>query len=981
MAPAQPRARRKGLHFSVLGPVRAWRDDEALPLGSPQQRALLAALLLREGRSATVAELIDGMWGEEPPSQALAAVRTYASRLRKVLAPGVLESNSGGYALRLEPGAVDLQMVEDLAAQAEQARADGAIVQAREYLHRALALWDGAPLASVPGPYAQTQRVRLEEWRLQLLESRLGLDIETGKHAEALSELTGLTAAHPLRERPHELLMLALYRCGRQAEALAVYADTRRLLAEELGTDPRPELSALQQQILRSDTELDTALADEDPTPAVLPRPSQLPATIPDFTGRAFFVRELADQLTTGGDSLVAISALAGIGGVGKTALAVHIAHTVRQHYPDGQLYIDLQGASMRSAEPEAVLGTFLRALGATDTAIPESLNERAALYRATLEGRRVLILLDNARDAAQVRPLLPGTAGCATIVTSRARMIDLAAAERLLVDLDVMTPEEALQLFTRIVGQPRVTAEHEAALDVVAACGFLPLAIRIAASRLAAQRAWTVSTLAAELAEERHRLNNLQAGDLAVKATFDLGYDQLEPDQARAYRLLGLADSHDISLSAAAAMLALTVHDAEDLLESLVDTSLLASAAPGRYGFHDLVRLHARACAERDERLPGESAAALSRLLDFYLARTAAAYAAQHPGDRLPAHLLTKNSDRAVFTDANAALEWLFTEASALLASLRNARGSTLRRAVDILWAASALAESGAEQSQYATVAGALRDTARREGDTHAEARATLCLAQVDLSLGRFDSAEELAAAAMSLAQNSRDIPLRCWALSLRGTVAQYQGRHAEAEHHYSAALDAYRHDGNRPGEGSVLCSLSRVHLAQGRVESALSLAEQSVAVYSNSGAALRLANAKYTLGLALTQAKRHEEASGVLREAHTAFRDSHQRLWEGMTLYRLAEVDLATGQPAQAAAGAERALGVLADLGGEWQRANVLTLLGRALSALGLAERARTCWREALEILERVGAASDVTDLRSLMVDASADSSAQSA
>ncbi|MFE2696962.1 AfsR/SARP family transcriptional regulator [Streptomyces mirabilis] len=979
VGPVQPRSRREGLHFSVLGPVRAWRNDEALPVGSPQQRALLAALLLREGRTATVAELIDGMWGEEPPPQALAAVRTYASRLRKVLAPGVLESNSGGYALRLEPGALDLQMVEDLAAQAERARADGAIVEAREYLHRALALWDGEPLASVPGPYAETQRVRLEEWRLQLLESRLGLDIETGEHVEALSELTRLTAAHPLRERPHELLMLALYRCGRQAEALAVYADTRRLLAEELGVDPRPELSALQQRILRFDTELDAAPADEEPAPAVPLRPNQLPAAVPDFTGRASFVQELADQLTTRDGSLVAVSALGGIGGVGKTTLAVHIAHTARQHYPDGQLYVNLQGASARAAEPEAVLGTFLRALGTTDSAIPESLDERAALYRATLDGRRVLVLLDNARDATQVRPLLPGTSGCATIVTSRVRMIDLAGAH--LVDLDVMSPEEALQLFIRIVGEPRVAAEREAALDVVAACGFLPLAIRIAASRLAARRTWTVSVLAAKLADERRRLNELQAGDLAVKATFDLGYNQLEPDQARAYRLLGLADSHDISLPAAAAMLALTVHEAEDLLESLVDTSLLESAAPGRYGYHDLVRLHARACAERDEQLPGESEAALSRLLDFYLARTAAAYATDRPGDRLTAHLEPTNSDRAAFADANAALEWLFTEASALLASLRNARSSALRRAVDTLWAAFTLAESGTAQSQYATVAGALRDTARREGDTHAEARATLCLAQVDLIVGRFDSAEELAATAMSLAQNSRDVALRCWALNLRGSIAQYQGRHAEAEHHYSAALDAYRHDGDRPGEGSVLCNLSRVHLAQGRVESALSLAEQGVSVYVDLGPALRLANAKYALGLALTQAERHEEASGVLREAHAAFRDNHQRLWEGMTLYRLAEVDLATGQPVQAAAGAEQALGVLADLGGERRRANVLTLLGRALGALGQTDRARTCWREALEILGRVGTASDVADLQSLMVDAGADSSAQSA
>lgn len=301
----------------------------------------------------------------------------------------------------------------------------------------------------------------------------------------------------------------------------------------------------------------------------------------------------------------MAVSALAGIGGVGKTTLAVHVAHRARPVFPDGQLYVDLQGAGARAAEPETVLGAFLRALGTAESAIPDSLEERAALYRSLLDGRRILVLLDNARDAAQVRPLLPGTEGCAALVTSRVRMVDLAGAH--LVDLDVMSPDEALSLFTRIVGEERVASEREAALDVVAACGFLPLAIRIAASRLASRRTWTVSVLAAKLADERRRLDELQAGDLAVKATFELGYGALEPAQARAFRLLGLADGPDISLRAAAAVLDLPPEEAEDLLESLVDTSLLESAAPGRYRYHDLVRLYARSCAERDEQAAGE--------------------------------------------------------------------------------------------------------------------------------------------------------------------------------------------------------------------------------------------------------------------------------------------------------------------------------------------------------------------------------------
>lgn len=941
----------------MLGPVRAWLDGVALPSGSPQQRALLAALLLRDSRTATAQELLDAMWGEDPPPHALAVLRTYASRLRKVLEPGLLVSESGGYAIRLHrPEDLDLGIARGLAAQAERARAAGDRALARTQLNRALELWDGEPLAGVPGPFAESQRTRLVEWRLQLLETRLDLDLESGHHAEAVSELTALTDAHPLRERLRELLMLALYRSGRQAEALAVYADTRRFLANELGVEPRPELSALQQRILRADVELARGGEPASAPPSIQVRPAQLPATVPYFTGAANRIHELSDILTGAEGRIMAVSAVAGMGGVGKTTLAVHVAHVARPHFPDGQLYADLGGSGPRPAEPAAVLGAFLRALGTPDAVIPDSADERAALYRSTLDGRRVLVLLDNARDAAQVRSLLPGAPGCAALITSRARMTGLPEAH--LVDLDIMSPEEAIQLFVRIAGAERVEAEREAVGDVVAACGFLPLAICIAASRLAARRTWTVSVLAAKLTDERRRLDELQTGDLAVKATFELGYGQLEPVQARAFRLLGLAEGPDLSLSAAAALLDLPEPDAEDVLETLVDFSLLESTAPGRYRFHDLVRLYARACAGRDE-LPAEREAALARLLDFYLATASRVYALERPGDRAVDHLAPTRYPGVVFRDEKSAQDWLYDEADVLLACLQQGAERTpeaLRRAVDLLWAARDLAESGAKVRQYESAALALRDAAQAAQDPYAEGRARTALAGVHLIAGRFAEADDEARRSVDLARECGDPLAGCWAANDRGIIALYEGRPQAAERFLLEALDNFRRDGNRVGEASVLCNLSRVHVTLGNLDSAIDLAQQGIAIYDRMGLPLRLANGRYALGLALTQAGRLAEALDQLDQALALFHDNRQRLWEGVTHFRLAEAHLAAGRPTRAVAHAEQALALHA-IGGEWRRATILVVLGEALSEMGHTGRAKVCWQEALGIFENLG------------------------
>jgi DNA-binding SARP family transcriptional activator len=946
------------LRFAVLGPVRAWAGDRPLPPGSPQQRALLAALLLQSGRTATAQELVNALWGEEPPQQALAALRTYASRLRKsfVPRPDVLVTELGGYALRLGPfDELDLDTVGKLAAAAEKSTAAGDPMRAHELYGKALQLWDGEALGGVPGPEAEVQRARLAEQRLVLQEHRLDVGLQAGLHAESVSELTALTTGHPLRERLRELLMLALYRSGRQAEALAVYADARKLLIDELGVEPRAELSDLQQRILTGDVSLSAASQPSSAQPSIA-RPAQLPATVPDFTGRAAFVAELGAQLASAGGRVMAVSAVAGIGGVGKTTLAVQVAHVAREHFPDGQLYVDLHGAGSAPADPGAVLAAFLRALGTPDSSIPERTDERAALYRSLLDGRRLLTLLDNARDAAQVRPLLPGTAGCATLITSRMRMVDLAGAH--LVDLDVMSPEEALTLFTRIVGPERINAEREAAMDVVGACGFLPLAIRISAARLAARRTWTVSTLARKLSDERRRLDELQAGDQAVKATFELGYGQLDREQARAFRLLGLADGPDISLPAAAALLDRAVATTESVLESLVDTSLLESAAPGRYRFHDLVRLFARSCAERDEQPPSEREASRRRLLDFYLATAARVYEVQRPGDRLTAHLCPAQYPGLDFTTTEAAVEWLFTEADCVLACAHgSSAGPALAKAADLLLVTRDLSESGAFSLQFERAAKEILHTARKTEDSRTEGRAHIALAQADSHAGRFESSEEHGRRAYRLGEAADDLLSRCHAANERGIVASYRGRHEEAVHHLACALDEFRADGNKPGEASSLGNLSHVNLQLGRTETAVRLAYQCLEILRAIGSDLRLANGQYALGRALAEDGRHESAIEQFTVALTAFRSHRQRLWEGMTLYRMATTRMAMDDPAAAATLAEQALAQLRSVGGPWRRANVLVVLGQALDTIGHRGRARACWQEALRTFEEQG------------------------
>ncbi|WP_083937015.1 AfsR/SARP family transcriptional regulator [Longispora albida] len=576
------------LQLGVLGPVQAWSGGAEIPLGPPQQRAFLAMLVLGGGRIVPVSEIAAGLWGLEPPPRAIGTIRTYASRLRQVL-PGV-SYRDGGYQIVLPAGSLDLAEFEDRAGRGDHAGA--------------LSLVRGEPLSGLPGPYAERQRARLAELLAGVTEARISADLAAGRHELLIPELTALAAADPLRERASALLMLALYRSGRQADALAVYEHTRRVLADELGCDPGPELQDLHRQVL---------MAEVPAVAAASAGPAQLPMAPAELVGRDEPLAVVAGRLAEPGTTVTAIS---GPGGVGKTALALAAAHIARGEYPDGQLYADLLGAEAQPAEPGAILADFLRALGA---AVPESLGARAAAYRSALAGRRMLVVLDNARDAAQVAPLLP--AAGAVLVTSRVRLDELPGT--CVVELAALGRADAVELLGRIAGPERIAAEPGASTAVAAACADLPLAVRVAGARLAKRPRWTVAALAERLADESGRLDQLRAGALDVEAALAVGYQQLDPDTAWAFRMLSVAPPADLGLDAAAALLDRTAAETENLLETLVDANMLRTPAAGQYGFHDLLRLYARRCGKRED-LPEERSAALDRLLDHYLGGSA---------------------------------------------------------------------------------------------------------------------------------------------------------------------------------------------------------------------------------------------------------------------------------------------------------------------------------------------------------------------
>ncbi|WBP85399.1 AfsR/SARP family transcriptional regulator [Kitasatospora cathayae] len=951
--------------ISLLGPVQAWRGSTPISLGSPQQQAVLAMLAAQLGQRVSTEELVEGLWGDRPPVQAVAALRTYVSRLRSVLEPARevrapasrLVSASDGYVLRLPRRSVDMHVFEDGLAEARSAQAAGDHARAVRAATAALGLWEsgGRPFVGIPGPRIDALRLRLVESWVAGQELRFESQLSLGAGVEIIAELTELTSEHPLRERLRELLMVALYRAGRQAEALGVYTDTRRLLIEELGVEPGAGLAAVHARILAADPSLLQPAAEvRQAEPAAPPPPAQLPSTVSDFTGRDALLAALAEALRGGPTGpAVPVHVLCGIGGVGKTTLAVHAAHVARADFPDGQLFADLRGAGETPADPTVVLGDFLYALGVHEP--PDSYEQRLALYRSVLADRRMLIVLDNARDVGQVAPLIPGGSGSVVLVTSRSRLSQLPGASVWYVE--EMTPEEAVALFTAIVGEARAAAEPEATLAVVVACGLLPIAVRVAAARLASRLRWSVADLARRLADQRRRLDELQLGNLAVETTVGLGYGQLSPEEARAFRLLSVVNSSDLPLFAAAALLDLPEEPAEALAESLVEANLLDSHTPGRYRFHDLLRLYAHRQNERTGDAD-EQKAALLRLLDLLLATVREAARELELGEELPDPLYDPPvSSLALAGGSQGVRDWLTAERPLILGAVDAAffGSGPVLPAVELVVALHELLGASWEPTQQ--LRAVLVRAAQYERDPALLARIRYLQGDLYAMAGEYREAEEAYRQSLDHLGPENSTRLRA-IVSLRlAVVLSTTDRPGDVLPLYHQALEISRSSGDAVIETRILANMARAYVRSGQPAAGILSARAAVEAARATGSTVALAHALYQLGVVLDTIGVPGEAVDCLREALTLYRSQQNQLWEGYSLARLAAGLVAVGRAPEAAEAAAEALALGQELDAAYCQGLANAALGEALLRLDRSAQGLARLQDAHAIFARLG------------------------
>ncbi|MGW0465278.1 BTAD domain-containing putative transcriptional regulator [Streptomyces sp. NPDC003027] len=620
------------LRIQLLGPIRAWRHGEEVALGSPKQRAVLSLLATRAGEVVSGETITSALWGSDTPQTAVNGVHTYVARLRRALEPGrgaraastVLSSEPGGYCLRMDPAGVDAALFVERHGHARRSRDGGSAETTLRLYEDALALWRGEAYSGIPGPFAAMEGIRLRDLRLTAVEEWAAVMLEAGRYGEAVDALSRAVSEEPLREKLRWLLMLALYHAGRQAHALAVYTETRRLLRRELGIEPGTELQDLHRRILAGQRELRPIGGHMAPRPrqgpgSGVPKPAQLPSTAWGFTGRDRELRQLEGLLAdASAQRSTPVIVAHGPAGVGKTALVLELAYRLAPRFPDGQLYVDLCGNGLRGRPLSAsdALLHLLTSLGADSARIPRDVAGRATLYRSLMYGRRMLVVLDDALSADQLRPLIPRGASC-VVATSRQRFGGLAARDGArMVTVEPLPDEEAARLLVTLSGG-RLAADAEAAGRLAALCGGLPLALRITAEGLTANPGVPLGTLVERFAAESGRLDRLTVEDDAlasVRDAFETSYQTLSAEAARMFRLLGLCKDGPITVSVAAALADTDRDTARRQLDLLVAGHLLEEHGH-RYRLHDLLGIYAAECAKREPML--NRRAALARLAE----------------------------------------------------------------------------------------------------------------------------------------------------------------------------------------------------------------------------------------------------------------------------------------------------------------------------------------------------------------------------
>jgi DNA-binding SARP family transcriptional activator/tetratricopeptide (TPR) repeat protein len=982
----------EGLDIGVLGPLRVRHDGVAVEVSQARLRCLLGLLAVQPGQVVGRDEIVDALWSQAPPNTCLELVHTYVARLRGLLEPHrprrtparVVVGVGGGYRLEVDAERLDVLRFDELAARAQHAHQAGELKTAYELLSQALGVWRGPVLADLDAGLRQHPAVvALAHRRLAAGLAYADLAIGLGRGEQAVAPLRILGVEEPLHEGLHARLMLALAGCGQQAAALRLFADVRDRLADELGIEPGTEIQEAHLRVLRRQLPL-AATAERSPAqgPSGAPAttaeskapgqlaPTQLPSDVAAFTGRRPQLDQLDRLLHPGADTTaVVISAIAGTAGVGKTALAVHWAHRVRDRFPDGQLYVSLHGYTPDSPiSPLQALTQLLRGLGVEAHEIPAEVAAAAGLYRSLLTDKRMLVVLDNARSAEQVRPLLPGSPTCLVLITSRDRLSGLVAthgAHRL--TLDVLTLDEAVTLLARILGEQRVAVEPEAAAQLAQVCGLLPLAVRIAAANLTDQHERSIASYMAQL-RQGDRLAELAVDTdphTAVQTAYDCSYAALDPDTQRLFRLLGLVPGPEFSAPAAAALAGLPVGQAGRLLERLAAVHLIESRAPGRFGFHDLLRRYAHQGARRTDSQP-ERQAATNRLYDWYLLTADTADRLLYP-ELLRLRLPQTDAGLPVvrFDEHADALGWLEAERANLVAAVQHAAAHEPRPAAWLL--ADTLRGHfmlGRQMVDWLTVAHAGLDAAAGAGDPQAQAAAQRNLGLAHQCLGDYARAAEHYTSALALARQAGWAEGEAASLGDFGVVHVQLGQLEQAATDHTQALALYRAIDARGGQAIALGNLGDVNRGMGQPEQAIDLLNQALALHreieSQSGQAVTLD----TLGEVHRDLGRFDDARRHLAQSLALHRETGDRHGEAYELKVLATVECDAGRHSQALDLAQAALVLSREIREPRLEADVLNTLGSVHLPLGRPDHAVDHHQQALELARQTSARQPETE-----------------